>query len=76
MEHAGQNTETAEGDIDEGVGAAETALYPDCRWSASRRQNKLPEAGFRHTRKRREEQGEDAQEYIGAAHGCLVLNDV
>lgn len=30
VQQAGQESETAEGDVDEGVGSAEAALYPDC----------------------------------------------
>lgn len=30
VQEAGEETETAQGDVDEGVGAADTAFDPDC----------------------------------------------
>lgn len=50
VQEAGQEAQTAERDVDEGVSGAETAFYPDSDgW---------------------EEDAEEHQEAVGAAHGC------
>ena len=72
MEKAGKEAETAEGEIYERVDGAEAGFDPDCgvvsAWFFEMEKAEVITRVARLTRKRWEENGDKAKEYIGRTH--------